>query len=138
MAIYSADQIVGKSLIAKVPIKIKRFAADNSPDVYTVPVGQTVGIVDSWVNPSETRATLYWSFLDSNGRAYYAAHKPGFYDVSALGQQGALTIKEQQEAAAAQNLTTGQIIEKNFRLLVIVAGIAIVAKSVLPELIKRK
>jgi len=138
MALYSADQIVGKSLIAKVPIPIKRQPLDSAPTVFTAQPGQTVGTVYSWINVGEGRSTLYWNFQDSNGRDYYTPHKPGYYDISSLSDQGALTVKEQQEAAAKANETLSDILQRNFRLLVIVAAVALVAKETLPALIRRK
>jgi len=138
MALYSADEIIGKSLIAKVPIPIRRDAKDNAPIVYTVPAGQNVGTVYSWLNVDANRSRLYWAFYDQYKRPYYAPHQQGYYDISSLQQQGAMTVKEQVEAEKAKTETTGDIIQKNFKLLLFVGAAVIIAKSVLPELIKRK
>lgn len=138
MALYSADQIIGKTLIAKVEIPIKRNALDSAPSVFTVRPGQSVGIVDSWLNVAPGRSTLYWTFNDQYGRPYYAPHKPGYYDISSLAQQGTLTVKQEQEAEQKKNETLSDILQKNFRLLLIVAAVAVVAKTALPELIKAR
>lgn len=97
--IISADQVVGKTLIAKTPVPLKRYAQASAPAVYTVKSGNVVGIVYSWVMDGPT---LYWAFYDQNGNPYYAEHRPGRFSVAALQQQGAQTledIKEEKEKA---------------------------------------
>lgn len=137
MSLYSADQIIGKSLYAKTAVKLKRIAQDSAPDIYTVNPGQLVGIVYSYVMPSADRATLYWQFLDANGRAYYAAHTPTSFSLTKLAEQGALSVKEEAAAAAAAAETTPQKIERLFKYsLWIIAG-AVVLKSIAPDLIKK-
>ena len=37
--------------------------------------------------------------LLDNGKPYYTLHRPGLYSIEALQDQGALTVKEQTEAA---------------------------------------
>lgn len=106
MPTYPVDQIIGKGLVAKQPVKIKRAASDQAADVYTVPTGTSVGIVYSYLMPTAGRSTLYWEFIDSNGRSYYAAHRPGFYDVESLKNQGALTFEEQKKQEEEKNLST--------------------------------
>jgi len=137
---YSADQIIGKTLQAVSPVPIRRAAMDSSPVVYTVPTGQPVGVVTSFLLPKLGRNTLYWEFKDSAGRFYYTPQAPGMYNVQSLENQGAITVKEATAAAAAAANPPGitDFIQKNLRFIVIVAGIAIIAKTVLPELIKRK
>lgn len=114
MATYSAEQIIDKTLIAKKPIKLVRYASDDAPVIYTVQPGQTVGIVYSYLLPGENRSSLYWSFNDADGRAYYAKHGVGLFDVKALKDSGALTVQEQTEAEEEKQLTTG---DKIFRLV---------------------
>lgn len=138
MALYSAEQIVGRTLIAKVQIPIKRNPLDTAPSVFTVNPGQAVGTVYSWLNVAPGRSSLYWAFYDEFKRPYYAAHKPGYYDISSLQQQGTLTVKQEAEAQAKKNETLSDILQKNFRLLLIVGAVAVVAKTVLPELIKAR
>lgn len=98
--IYSADQVVGKTLFAVVNIPIKRIASASAPVVYTAAPGTAVGRVYSWVMDGPT---LYWQFYDANGKAYYAKHQTGIFSVEALQQQGAMTIEEIKQAADEQN-----------------------------------
>ena len=114
MATFNVDDIVDKTLIAKVKIPIKRYAEDNAPIVYTVNPGSSVGVVYSWLMPNANRVNMWWVFKDSNDKFYYTEHKKDIYDVTALQQQGALTLAQQQAAAAEANLTTG---DKIFRLI---------------------
>jgi len=138
MPVYSASQIVGKSLIATQSVIVKRQPYDNAPKVYTVLRGQTVGVVNSFLNPKEGRKNLYWSFMDSNKRPYYVAHKAGLFSLTALNEQGVLTVKEEQAAADNANKTFGDkildVAKKGGGLLIA----ALVAIKVLPELMKDK
>lgn len=137
MPIFDASQIVGKTLFAAVPVALKRAANDSAPTIYTVAAGQAVGRVDSFVNPGAGRATLYWQFIDTNGRPYYAAHVTGRFSLSALKEQGALTVKQEQAQQEQAQLTTGQRIEKTARLLIWVIAGALVLREVVPALISK-
>jgi len=138
MPTYSAAQIVGKNLIAASPIPVRRIANDNAPIVYTVPTGQPVGVVDTYLLPNENRSTVYWVFNDANGRPYYTPHREGLYSLTALKEQGTVTVKEQTEQATQAQETTGQMITKNLRFIVLIAAGAFILKSFLPELIKKR
>jgi hypothetical protein len=134
MPTFNADEIIDKTLIAKVKIPIYRIAEDNAPIVYTVEPGGSVGVVNSYLLPKANRTNLFWQFLDSNGRYYYTEHKPGIYDISALQQQGALTSAQQQAAAAnAQLTTTDKIFKLVQKYLLIGAGVYL-----LNSIIKKK
>ena len=101
MPTFNADQIIGKTLIAKKPIDIYRSATDGANVVYTVSPNQSIGKVFSYLLPSANRNNLYWQFIDSNGKYYYTEHQTGAYDVKDLQDQGALTVQDQQAAAEA-------------------------------------
>lgn len=94
MPTYSADQIVGKTLIAKKPVALKRLPAKSAPTVYTVPTGGTVGVVYSWI---QRDGLLWWMFYDSNQKTYYAQQQPNTYDMGALGAQGVESLEQVQE-----------------------------------------
>ena len=91
---YSADQIIGKSLVAKKSVELKRLPQDSAPSIYTVKPGQTVGVVYSYLLPKEGRSTLYWQFIDANGRYFYAAHKEGIFDIDSIKTQGGKSTEE--------------------------------------------
>lgn len=92
---YSAAQIVGKSMVARENIELKRFPLDSAKSVFTVKAGDTVGTVYSYVQGAF--ATVWWVFLDSKGKEYYAKHEKGAFDVQALKDQGALNVQEETE-----------------------------------------
>lgn len=94
--IYSASQIVGKTLIANTAIQVKRVAADSSPVVRTIAKGQSVGLVYSYLPANTTRKSLYWMFYDSYNTPYYVEHKTGIFSIKGLTAQGALTIEEER------------------------------------------
>lgn len=93
--IISADQVVGKTLIAASAVPLKRYAQPSAPVVYTAARGSVVGVVYSWVT---TNGVLYWAFYDNNGVPYYAEHRPGRFSLDALQQQGAQTLEDIKEA----------------------------------------
>jgi hypothetical protein len=134
MPLYSAEQIINKTLIAKRPVKLYRIANDNAPVIYTVNPGDNVGKVYSYLNPNENRQTIYWAFYDDSNKPYYAAHKTGDFDIKTLSEQGALTVQQQAEEAAAQNMTTGdKVLKLVQKYLLIGAGVYL-----LNSIIKKK
>jgi len=129
--LYSADQIVGKTLVAAQGVEIKRAAYDDSPTVYNVSPAQTVGVVESYLLPTAGRTLLYWQFKDKNGRYYYAAHKAGRYSLTALQAQGTPTVVQEVRAAKEANETTADKIQKTVTLLALIAAGAYLVKSVI-------
>lgn len=127
MPTFNADQIIGKTLIAKSQVPLYRLPNDGAEVVFNVSPGQNLGIVYSYLSPGPNRTNLYWMFKDANNKFYYSEHKQGIYDVKELANQGALTLEQQQAAAIEANLTTG---DKIFRLikntLLIGAGVYLV------------
>jgi hypothetical protein len=134
MATFSANEIIGKTLIAKRPIDLYRAANDSAQIIYTVEPGQTVGKVYSYLAPGAQRSVLYWAFYDETGRPYYSKHKTGNYDISSLSEQGALTVQEQAEQAAEAELTTGD------KILRLIKNIALIAAGayLLNTIVKKK
>ena len=114
MPTFSADQIIGKTLIARRPVNLYRNASDSANSVYTVDPGQAVGKVYSYLAPGENRSTVYWAFYDDQQRSYYTPHIQGNFDIQALGDQGALTVTEQQAAEQEAEMSTT---DKAFRLI---------------------
>lgn len=133
MPTFNAGDIIGKTLIAKKNVQLKRIAADNAPVIFNVSPGDVVGIVDSYLMPSSERSELYWTFLDSNNKPYYASHSVGKYDVKELQSQGALTLQEQQQAAQQAAMTTGDKIFQLIRNLAIGAAIIYLGKQIIDK-----
>ena len=124
--IISADQVVGKTLIAKKSVSLKRTAQASAPVIYTAKPGQIVGTVYSWVMQG---TTLYWAFYDDKNLPYYAEHRPGLFSVEALQQQGAQTLEDiQNEQAQAANPVT-YAIEKITKPLVLAGAAYLIIKA---------
>lgn len=102
---FRADQIIGKSLTAKIPVKIYRTPDDSAAPVYTVSPGENIGVVTSFLNPGPGRSGLYWVFKDQTGRNYYTRHAQGRYDITALQNQGAQSTAQELEAEAEKKKT---------------------------------
>lgn len=128
---YSADQLVGATLYARTRVPLKRFPLDTEPVMSEVMPGRIVGVVHSYLNPSASRANVYWQFKDSNGQYYYAEHKQGRFSESALEDQGVLSVQDELDAAAPPE-TLQETIKK---MLLGAVGIWVGA-SILKEMIR--
>lgn len=120
--IYSAKQIIGKTLIANSPVDMKRVASDSASPVYTVKKGQPVGVVYSYLLSNATRKSLYWMF-EVNGGYYYTAHKEGLFSLQGLASQGALTIQEEVKQQEENNKDAFDKTKDIVNLLLIGVGI---------------
>lgn len=130
--IYSASDIIGKTLIAKTKVNIYRNPTDNSELLGYVNAGQPVGVVYSYLEPSaiQNRSGFYWAF-NQNGIYYYSKQDPGLYDVSALKQQGVLTTSEkvaaELEAAKQAALPWYENLIRKYGIWVVITIIAATA-----------
>lgn len=130
MAIYSADEIIGKALYAKVPVQLKRLPEDSAKAVYTVAAGGKVGDVYSWLNfKPGVRKNLYWMFYDENNKPYYVEHAEGRFNTEDLHEQGALTVKEQVEAERVKNLSLTDKIFSTLKVAGLGLAVVMIAKS---------
>jgi len=113
---YSADQIVGRTLIAKVNVTAYDEPEDGSNVVNSFNPGQTVGVVTSWedANAALGISVLNWQFMDANGTPYYVPHYVGEFDIQALADQGALTAGQQTQAAIDANTPSWLVTLKTF------------------------
>jgi hypothetical protein len=136
--IYSAADIIGKTLIPKVEVLVKRLPRDSDPYIYKVKAGQTIGVVYSYLEPSMDRKSLYWMFKDEFGKPYYVEHGDGKFSIKALREQGAVSTWEkiQAEQEANQPLTT--TIKDTVIKLAWIGAAAFVIIKVLPGLISKK
>jgi len=114
---FPIGQIFDKTLYASGPVKIYRSVIGQP--VYTANAGQPVGIVYSYV---ERDGILWWQFLDTYNKPYYAKHSPTAFSLSAIVNQGSQThqeIEEQKEKDKNPVLST--IAETAQRILMPVA-----------------
>lgn len=137
MSLFAASDIVDKTLIAETGVNIKRAPSDSAPVVYTVKAGAPVGVVYSYILPGKENARLYWMLKDAGGRAYYAEHAEGRYKVSAIKQQGVLTTQEKEKEKERDNEPLKNTIERNIKLIALVAAGAYVAAKILPNILKK-
>lgn len=133
MSIYSAADIVGKTLIAKVPVMLKRTPQDSAPSIFTAAPGASVGTVFSYIAPGVGNKRLYWMFKDSSGRSYYAEHAEGRFDIKAIQSQGVLTADEKKDIEDKKNEGVMGWLERNIKTVAFIIGAGVVGK----ELIKR-
>jgi hypothetical protein len=100
--IVGVDEIIGKTLFAQTAVPVKWLASDAAPVAWTVPAGQPVGVVYSYLMPLQSgRTNLYWMFR--SGAEYYAEHVPGRFSFEALRSQGVITTEEQIQKQIEEN-----------------------------------
>lgn len=145
MASYNADQIIGKTLIARKPAALKRQASDTAKTVFTVPVAGTVGVVYSYIGGGPK--PLWWMFYDANQATYYVRHESGLFDLDVLKDQGALDTAEetkQQEQKDADSASWfpdwknpfegfGESLAGTVKTIAIVGGAVLIGSMLIKE-----
>jgi len=123
-ASYSVDEIIGKTLTAKVKVGYYTTATDSSSPVGYIAAGQPVGVVYSYLmpNPAYDRSGLWWAFKGSTGNFYYVKHQLDVFDVDSLQAQGALTELEKSQAAADENLPWYEKLIKGYGVPLAIGG----------------
>lgn len=106
--LYDPGKILEKTLVAAKDLTVYQ----SVPDKWTtksqlkklgiVKKGQPVGIVYSWFNPDpvKNREKVWWMFYPATaytGEYYYVEHNEDDFDLSALRQQGVISVAEQIE-----------------------------------------
>jgi len=128
--IYDADQIINKTLFAKVPVQIKRVPEDSAKSVFNVFAGQRVGKVYSWLDIKPgVRSKLYWMMYDDNNKPYFVEHDEGRFNLEDLKEQGAVSVKEQIEAERRKNLSLEEKIFQAVKIGGIGLAVVLIAKS---------
>lgn len=109
MPTFTADQIVGKTLIARKNIALKREPRKSAETVYVARPGITVGVVYSWVTAD---GGLWWMYYDEKGKTYYTYHEPGAYDIKSLTAQGVESLEQVQEKQDKADDPVGYYVSK--------------------------
>lgn len=124
--IYNAGDVVDKTLMAATRVPVYKFPGDSQKPYGYVSAGQPVGIVYSYLepNPAQDRTTLWWVFSGMYDQRYYAPHKGGLYDVSALRQQGVVSVEEKIEDKELANLPWYEQLVRKYGPWIIGAALA--------------
>jgi hypothetical protein len=93
---YNANDVIGKTLIANIPVNVYPSASNTVP-LYTVNTGNTVGVVYSWVNKN---GVIWWQMEPGNK---FVSHAQGKFNMQVLTDQGLLTTAEKEEAKKDAN-----------------------------------
>lgn len=134
MPTFSADQIVGKTLIAKKPVPVYDlpFYDKLAKQIAVIKPGNTIGVVFSWVGGVPGKP-LNWEFKGNAGKMYYVSHVTGYFNVTSLRDQGVQTTTEIKEKEESANMSTGdklaQYLKKSGNVL-LYGGLALVALNV--------
>ena len=127
--IFSADQIINKTLIAKKNVDLTR--SPGGAVIYTVTPGENVGVVYSYI---QRDGIVYWLFYDANQRTYFAKHETNAFDVKALKDQGAKDVVTETKEEEEKTKTTGQRVESIVGKFLLAASLT----AIVVNLIRRK
>lgn len=132
MPTYSAADIVGRTLVAKIETPVfNRPSYDPAAQIITTArAGNVLGVVDSWVGGTAGKP-LNWQFKTPTGRFYYIQHDARKFDTNSLQEQGALTTQEKAEQEANANMTTGERIVKSLTKIGMFAAAGLIAARLL-------
>lgn len=97
---FSAEEIIGKTLIAKRKVNVYTLPNPNSKKIGYVKEGGTCGVVYSYIQNSYG---VWWMF-NSGSQTYYILHGVGLFNVTALASQGAITLDAANEAEAMEQM----------------------------------
>lgn len=130
-ATYSVNQIIGKTITARVDTKLYSGPRGTPSVVGTVKAGQPIGIVFSYIRPDQgdDRSWLMFESSYTPGTApkvYYVPNEAA--SGSGLKDQGALTVaeeikKEQEEEMRRNNPVEYYLRKYGFKVLLIGGGI---------------
>jgi len=104
--LYDPGTILDKTLVAAKDVKVYHSAPNkyfpNPKPFGVVKAGQPVGIVYSWLSPDPAQNLssvwwLFWPVTPYSDGYYYAKHEEDDFDLSALRQQGVISVAEQIE-----------------------------------------
>lgn len=102
--LYDVSKIIDKTLVADkdLPVFDSVPTKANKPmQIGIVLKGNPAGIVYSYINadPANNRPNVWWMFYPAttNGPYYYMPHNAGDFNVSAIRQQGVISVQEQVE-----------------------------------------
>lgn len=110
MSTFNADDITGKSLIAKAAVNAYKSPSSISPLYASFKTGQTIGVVYSWINKG---GKLFWMFYDSKNSPYYVEHSEGKFSITALVDQGTKTTKQKTQEKIESEKSLGDKLGEN-------------------------
>lgn len=130
--IFDVRDVVNKTLMAKIKVPVYAQPRNDAAAFGYVAPGQPVGVVYSWLDPAPAKnRTTIWFMYESPEGFYYTPLIGGYYDVSALREQGVISIEEkvelEKEAAADAQLSLVERLVKQYAPWVLGTVVAVAA-----------
>lgn len=152
---FDIGQLVDKTIIADRKVYVytgSNARAGGTPLGYVEP-GQPVGVLFSWlgIDPQQGRDRIWLMFYPASDYEpyYYVPFNDGDFDWSALQQQGAITVLQQQEQQSQEqkdaetpwyeklfNWGSSGVVKPVVNTALILGGIYVGVKYILPEIMK--
>jgi hypothetical protein len=99
MATYTVKDIIGKDLIALQNV-VCFYKYPMSKEIFTVPKGQSIGKVDTYLDQTTPNGELWWGFIQNDPygvkRPYYVKHDK---DKMTIGVADKARVQSQEEIA---------------------------------------
>ena len=125
---FNANEIIGKTLIAKTRVNVRIGPSTSYPILYTTKPGESVGVVTSY-DDKTSPGEIWWSIQSDRkipGSIYYydnaVQHAEGRFNIQSLRDQGAKTtaeiLKEKADADKPWYTKAAEFAEKEIKLIV--------------------
>ncbi len=134
---FYADDVVGHTLYANVPIPVYHNPYDTELPYRTIPAGGYVGQVENFLQPSSYRANFYWAIKSAGYGTDWVRHHEGDYSIDALEAAGVDTVEQQQQAAADAAAKAASPFEYYLKKYGIWVVVAIVGAGAVSGIIKK-
>ena len=134
--LFSANLIIGKTLIAKKTLNAYSLPLDNDPNkklLFTIKPYNTVGVVDTYFKPTTNRNSLWWGFRSNIGGKivnYYVEHGKGNFDLEALNKQGVPNVEDEIEKETSIFEKANKLLNTVFKYSLIIGGVFILYKLI--------
>jgi hypothetical protein len=134
--LYSANLIIGKTLIAKKTLNAFSLPLDNDPNkklLFTIKPNNTVGVVDTYFKPAPNRNSLWWGFVSNIGGKktyYYVEHAKDNFSLDALKSQNVPTVDQEIEKDTTWDEKLSKLLKTTFNYALIIGGVFILYKLI--------
>lgn len=131
MSTFSADQIVGKGLIANRTVQLFYDATLSQP-AYTVAPDDPVGVVFSYLQPTYGNGAgkFVWIIQGAFNRNLYVVHEQGKFKEPVDAKSMEVLKKEAEEKAARENEGIEGKILRVIKPIAIIAAVAFAAVKI--------
>lgn len=97
MATYTADQFIGKTLVAQKNVTAF-YGGPGSKNIFVIFKGQNIGVVYAWVIKNTPDHKLWWQFQDKNGIFYFVPGDPNYVGMNEYDKKTIPSVEQKVQA----------------------------------------